>query len=161
VLAGHRTDVRRPLSAIIPGTLALVTAAFAAADLMADRGTGASAAHLTLEIALFVAAACAGAALIGRARAEARRSREEKDLVVRGVSESIERQFEAWHATAAEREVGMLLLKGLSHKEIGQMRETGEATVRQQAFSLYRKANVTGRAELSAYFLEDLLPPVG
>jgi DNA-binding NarL/FixJ family response regulator len=80
--------------------------------------------------------------------------------VVRGVSESIERQFDAWHVTPAEREVGMLLLKGLSHKEIGQMRDTGEATVRQQAFSLYRKANVTGRAELSAYFLEDLLPPL-
>ena len=145
---------------MVPGILALVTAMFAGLDLLADRGTGASGAHLALEIALFIAAASAGAAVIGSARADARRFRAEKDLVVRGVSESIERQFDDWHVTAAEREVGMLLLKGLSHKEIGQMRETGEATVRQQAFSLYRKAKVTGRAELSAYFLEDLLPPL-
>ena len=145
---------------MIPGILALATAAFAAADLLADRGTGASRAHLFLEIALFLAAAFAGWSLIGRARAEARRSRQEKEIVVRGVSESIDRQFVAWGATPAERDVGLLLLKGFSHKEIATMRETGEATVRQQALSLYRKASVTGRAELSAYFLEDLLPPL-
>lgn len=145
---------------MIPGVLALATAVFAAADLLADRGTGASGAHLSLEVALFLAAAIAGWSLIGRARADARRSRQEKEIVVRGVSEGIERQFEAWDLTPAERDVGLLLLKGFSHKEIARMRETGEATVRQQAFSLYRKASVTGRAELSAYFLEDLLPPL-
>ncbi len=159
--ASHRTDVRTLFSGVIPGSLALLTALFAAADLIADRGGGASGGHMALEIALFFAAALAGALLIGRARADARRSREEKDIIVRGVSETIERQFDAWGATPAEREVGILLLKGLSHKEIAQMRETGEATVRQQAFSLYRKAEVAGRAELSAHFLEDLLPPLG
>jgi len=145
---------------MIPGVLALATAAFAAIDLLSDRGSGASGSHVVLEIALFLAAAFAGWTLIGRARAEARRSQKEKESVVRGVSESIERQFDAWGVTPAEREVGMLLLKGLSHKEIAQMRDTGEATVRQQAFSLYRKAQVAGRAELSAHFLEDLLPPL-
>jgi len=160
VLASHRTDARSLFSGLIPGVLALLTAAFAAVDLIADRGTGASAAHLALEIALFVAAAAAGTMLIGRARADARRSAEEKEIIVRGVSESIERQFDAWGATAAEREVGILLLKGLSHKEIAQLRETSEGTVRQQALSLYRKADVSGRADLSASFLEELLPPL-
>lgn len=158
--AGHRTDVSTPFFVVIPGALALITAALTAADLIADRGSGASGAHLALEVALFFAAAICGSMLIGLARAEARRSRQEKDAVVRGVSESIERQFDAWGVSPAEREVGILLLKGLSHKEIAQMRGTGEATVRQQALSLYRKADVTGRAELSASFLEDLLPPL-
>ena len=158
--ASHRTDVRTPFFTMIPGILALATALFAGLDLIADQGSGASPAHLALEVALFFAAAIAGSMLIGRARAEARRSRQEKDAVVRGVSESIERQFDAWGVSPAEREVGILLIKGLSHKEIAQMRGTGEATVRQQALSLYRKADVTGRAELSASFLEDLLPPL-
>ena len=39
------------------------------------------------------------------------------------------------------------------------MRETSERTVRQQSLAVYRKAGLTGRAELSAFFLEDLLAP--
>ena len=40
------------------------------------------------------------------------------------------------------------------------MRATSERTVRAQARSLYSKAGVTGRAALSAFFLEDLLAPI-
>ncbi|MDZ7669889.1 MAG: LuxR C-terminal-related transcriptional regulator [Gammaproteobacteria bacterium] len=61
--------------------------------------------------------------------------------------------------TQAEAVVGLLLLKGLSHKEIGQARNTSERTVREQARALYRKAELSGRAALSAFFLEDLLLP--
>ena len=53
----------------------------------------------------------------------------------------------------------MLLLKGLSHKEIAAIRNVGEATVRQQAGSIYRKAGLEGRRDLAAFFLEDLLGP--
>ena len=35
-------------------------------------------------------------------------------------------------------------------------RRTSEATIRQQAQSVYRKSGLTSRAELAAYFLEDL-----
>jgi DNA-binding NarL/FixJ family response regulator len=59
----------------------------------------------------------------------------------------------------AEREVGLLLLKGLSHKDIAQVRSTTETTIRQQALALYRKSALRSRAELSAFFLEDLLLP--
>ena len=37
------------------------------------------------------------------------------------------------------------------------MRATGEATVRQQARGIYRKAGVEGRHDLAAFFLEDML----
>lgn len=41
-------------------------------------------------------------------------------------------------------------------------RGTSERTARQQALAVYRKAGLAGRAELSAFFLEDLLlPPEG
>jgi DNA-binding NarL/FixJ family response regulator len=56
--------------------------------------------------------------------------------------------------------VALLLLKGLAHKEIADARETSERTVRQQSLAIYRKAGLSGRAELSAFFLEDLLLPV-
>ena len=39
------------------------------------------------------------------------------------------------------------------------MRQTSERTIREQARALYRKSGLSGRAELSAYFLEDLLLP--
>jgi DNA-binding CsgD family transcriptional regulator len=61
--------------------------------------------------------------------------------------------------TAAEREVGLLILKGLSHKEIAALRSTSEATVRQQSQSIYRKADLPGKTAFCAYFLEDLFVP--
>jgi DNA-binding NarL/FixJ family response regulator len=63
--------------------------------------------------------------------------------------------------TEAEREVALLLLKGLSNKEIAAVRAASERTVsREQAQSIYSKAGLTGRATLSAFFLEDLLAPI-
>ena len=65
-----------------------------------------------------------------------------------------------WKLTPAEAEVGVLLLKGLSHRDVAGVRSTSERTVREQARSLYRKASLAGRSELSAFFLEDLLLPM-
>ena len=56
-----------------------------------------------------------------------------------------------------ELSVAMLLLKGLSFKEIASVRSTMEKTVRQQASAIYRKAKVNGRHAFSAWFIEDLL----
>ena len=47
----------------------------------------------------------------------------------------------------------------LSFKEAAAVRDTSERTVREQARSLYKKAGLAGRSELSAFFLEDLLLP--
>ena len=71
----------------------------------------------------------------------------------------MENQFREWGMTAAEREVGLLILKGLNHKQIAALRGTSEATVRQQAQAIYRKAALPGKAAFSAYFLEDLFAP--
>ena len=69
----------------------------------------------------------------------------------------VTRQFSEWMLTASETEVGWLLLKGLSLKEIAIVRSTQEKTVRQQASSIYKKANVSGRHAFSAWFIEDIL----
>ncbi|MEE8498985.1 MAG: hypothetical protein V3S27_00325 [Kiloniellales bacterium] len=76
-----------------------------------------------------------------------------------GLKAGMDTQFHEWDMTAAEREVGLLVLKGLSHKEIAALRATTEATVRQQAQSIYRKSSLPGKTAFSAYFLEDLFAP--
>ncbi|MDG1122680.1 MAG: LuxR C-terminal-related transcriptional regulator [Glaciecola sp.] len=69
----------------------------------------------------------------------------------------IKTQFEEWSLTNTEQQVALLILKGCSLKEIAAVRDTKEATVRQQASSVYSKSNLEGRHEFSAWFLEDFL----
>lgn len=94
------------------------------------------------------------------ARVQGQRWRSEARTLINGLGEAIEAQFSRWNLTEAEREVALLLLKGLSLKEIAAVRASSERTVRAQARALYGKAGVTGRAALSAFFLEDLLAPI-
>jgi DNA-binding CsgD family transcriptional regulator len=74
-----------------------------------------------------------------------------------GLAQEIDDHMTAWKLSAAEKEIGMLLLKGLSLREIAEVRGTSERTVRQQSLAIYSKAAVAGRAELSAFFMEDFL----
>ncbi len=69
----------------------------------------------------------------------------------------IESQFTIWHLSESEKDVALLLIKGLSMKEIAGIRQTHEKTVRQQSTSIYKKSGLTGRQELAAFFLEDML----
>jgi DNA-binding NarL/FixJ family response regulator len=71
----------------------------------------------------------------------------------------IDREFTKWDLTEAERSVALMLLMGLSHREIATRRGTCEGTVRQQALAVYRKAGLSGRSSLSAFFLEELVLP--
>jgi len=96
---------------------------------------------------------------IARAEGEGWRSRVQSHLA--GLKGALDQQFQAWGMTVAEREVGLLILKGLSHKEIAALRATTDATVRQQAQAIYRKAGLPGKTAFSAYFLEDLFVPAG
>jgi DNA-binding CsgD family transcriptional regulator len=94
------------------------------------------------------------------ARVQGERWRAEARTFIDGLGQAIEAQFARWGLTEAEAEVALLLLKGLSLKEVATVRATSERTVRAQARALYGKAGLTGRAALSAFFLEDLLAPI-
>lgn len=94
---------------------------------------------------------------IARAEGDGWRSKVRSHLA--GLKAGMDKQFQEWGMTDAEREVGLLILKGLSHKEIAALRATTEATVRQQAQAIYRKAELPGKTAFSAYFLEDLFAP--
>jgi len=73
----------------------------------------------------------------------------------------MQKQFDVWKLTASEQDVVLGLLKGLSFREVAEIRETREKTVRQQAANVYRKAGVAGRHELAGWFFEDLLQSPG
>ena len=80
---------------------------------------------------------------------------------MRGLGEALDRQFDEWSLTPAEKETALFLLKGLSHKEAARLTGRSERTVRQHAVSVYRKSGLGGRAELAAFFFEDMLLPSG
>ena len=158
-------------------------AAFAALDLAGDLGEGIRLRHALIELAIMLAGAIGLGVLVRRvavlrrreqavratadslardlraSQAEAMRWRAEAHDLVAGLGALIDRQLVRWGLSTAEKEVALLLLKGLSHKEIGAARGVGEATVRQQAAAIYRKAGISGRHDLAAFFLEDLLLP--
>lgn len=172
------TNVEDGAQVALPTALFALIAILVGADLGADALGASAGAHLWLEVPVMVLAA-AGVALLWRrlsfaektvqaldrrldeAHADAARWRQEAHEALRGLGQAIDQQFERWGLTAAEREVGLLLLKGLSHREVAELRGTGEQTVRQQAQTVYRKAGLRGRADLAAFFLEDLLLPPG
>ncbi len=147
-----------------------------AVDTVIDYRQNGSMAAQTFEIIVF-GAALAGIAVHGwqlasarsqserlgrelsETRADAQRWSREAQDVLKGLGAAIDRQFDKWGLSPAERDVALLQLKGLRHKEIADLRKTSERTVRQQALSIYRKAGLSGRTDLAAFFLEDLLLP--
>ena len=96
---------------------------------------------------------------LANTRRESGRWRDAARAHVNGLSQAIAAQFDSWGLTEAEADVAALMLKGLAHKEIAALRQCTEATVRQHATVVYRKSNLTSRAQLTAFFLEDLLQP--
>jgi DNA-binding CsgD family transcriptional regulator len=144
-------------------------------DIVHDYREGVDASHLAIELMLIVASfALIGFLSIGIWR-QTRSNRQLKEELAslsgsppsglppevqaarHGLAEVVQQQFKMWSLTRTEKEVAMLMLKGLSFKEIASVRDTLEKTVRQQASGIYRKAGVNGRHEFSAWFIEDFL----
>ena len=154
-----RTEAVIPLTA----SLLAVIATFSLIDLLLDLGHGASWPHLASEllIVLLSLGAILWLAIRWRAtHAEGRALCRRLDRHRSGVAERIEAQFRVWGLTAAESCIAMLLLKGLSLQQIADSCNRSERTIRQHAIAVYKKSGLAGRAELAAFFMEDLLPPV-
>ena len=76
------------------------------------------------------------------------------------LTQVISDEFERWQLTPGEKEIALLLIKGLSMQEIADIRNVKAKSVRQQSTAIYTKGGVANRYELSAYFIEDLLMPM-
>ena len=92
------------------------------------------------------------------AHAEREKWRSAAQVHIDGLAAAIRQQFAAWRLTPGECDVAILMLKGLSHKESAKVRNSSDATVRQQAAAIYAKSGLANRAGLAAYFLDDLFP---
>jgi DNA-binding NarL/FixJ family response regulator len=97
---------------------------------------------------------------LARSVAQGEHWRVQRQTEIAALGQAIETQLKAWKLSEAEIDIAGLMLKGASLKEIALARDTSEATIRQQAQSIYRKSGLSGRAELSAYFLESLFETV-
>ena len=96
---------------------------------------------------------------VSRLESEGKAWQAQSKKYIEGLSQAIDQQLAQWQLSHSEREVAFLLLKGLSFKEIAEIRNTSEKTARTQSTAIYSKAGLAGRSELAAFFLEDLLPP--
>ena len=162
---------RRFLTAIL--ALIVVLVGF---DLLTDANEGVRWPHLVVELSVAVGAAVGifllmrdsfrkthelvqSREIITKKENEAERWRLESQKYIQGLGIAIDAQLARWSLTPSEKEVALLLLKGLSLKEIADIRKTAEKTVRAQSVGIYAKSGLAGRSELSAFFLEDLLLP--
>jgi len=90
-------------------------------------------------------------------QAAADESRAQLAKIRQGLTAEMDRQFSEWGLSPSETDVARFLVKGLSLKEIAEVRGCSERTARHQALAIYQKAGISGRAELAAYFLEEWL----
>jgi len=143
-------------------TIVLIsTALFFAYDIVADLlDEDENRFHIALEAVVFLAVSLMLARELSRVRQlnktvseqQSRMARLSGDLMI-----VMETQFRQWSLSPSESEVALLLIKGLSMKEISELRDVKEKTVRQQATSIYAKSGYAGRHELVAHFIEDLM----
>lgn len=167
-------DTRKVLWIVLAGSG--LFAVLVAVDLFNDYQSGGSGLHLLVEGTLFVLSGGVFGLVLRQllhTRQEVtllkndlealhqkkERWKQETRQLLSGLSQKIEDQFNQWRLTPAEKEVGFLLLKGISLKEIAEIRQTQLKTVQQQSQSIYQKTGLASRSELAAFFLEDLLPP--
>ena len=144
------------------------------ADVVTDISLGVPTWHIIQECLIVAAAGITAGYLLLVTRGRARQLEQLKETLsqadrqladitaeMRGArrqyGELIHQQFDAWKLTLSEQQVAMLLLKGLTFKEIATVRETREKTVRQQASTIYAKSGLEGRHAFAAWFLEDFL----
>ncbi len=72
------------------------------------------------------------------------------------IGEKIDQQLKQWNLTNSEQDVALLLLKGLAVKDIAELRNSSEKTVRHHCAAIYQKAKLANRNELFSFFLDDI-----
>jgi DNA-binding CsgD family transcriptional regulator len=98
-----------------------------------------------------------GALALRRAR---QRSHEAEAALKRAQSafkDVLEMRFKDWDLTAAERDVALFAIKGYSTQDIAALRGVSDGTVKAQSNAIYRKAGVSGRAQLLSLFIDELV----
>lgn len=98
-----------------------------------------------------------GIALALAASREINRADTARRLTTGQFTQVVNEYFTRLGLTGAETEIAWLLLKGMSLAEVAALRNTASGTVKAQCAAIYRKAGVTGKAQLFSTVVEDVL----
>lgn len=162
----HRpaTNTKKRRAFALAGTIILqaLCALFFIGDVIVDLSTGGRLEDLHLGLEALAAAALIGGVVF--LMLELRRVLERMDEMDSGLKIARGQMlgvmygfFDEWNLTAAERDVAMLILKGLDNEYIANVRNTATGTIRAQATSIYSKSGTHGRTEFVGLFLEELM----
>lgn len=149
------------LRAYFPAVVLVAAAVFFSYDIATDLARGdENLAHVAVESLVFALTAVVLLLEIRRVlslRRQLARDREKLAALSGELFVVMRRAFDDWGLSPSEADVALMLLKGLSMREIAELREVREKTVRTQAASVYAKSGQGGRHELAAYFIGDLI----
>lgn len=98
-----------------------------------------------------------GAVALWRTNSQRSAAEERLRLASAAFMDLLNERFRQWGLTAAEADVALFAIKGLTTAEIAAMRKTSEGTVKAQTNAIYRKAGVSGRPQLLSLFIDDLM----
>jgi DNA-binding CsgD family transcriptional regulator len=144
-----------------PAIILASATAFFAYDIVADLlDDSESLLHILVESIVFLAISTVLLAELRRVSRLKLEVLNERDKTARLSGELLavmRSQFADWGLSPSESEIALLLIKGLSMREISLARQVKEKTVRQQATGVYAKSGYAGRHELVAHFIEDLM----
>jgi len=152
------SSVNRKRLFVLAAALQLACGAALVIDLLSELDE--SLLHLSIEglavVALFVGAAIT---ISGLFRLVQRNEAVEEQLeaATGAFNDVLESHFFRWGLSPSERDVAILLIKGLSTAEIAELRNTRNGTVKAQNAAIYRKAGVSGRAELLGVFIDEIV----
>ncbi len=126
-----------------------------------DFGLGYSAEKLHLGLELF---ASAGLILVFlrmlRKENWLKRTSKKKDWVIQSMKGDfdsfIQKRFDDWKLSKAERDVALLAARGLNIGDIASARHSSDGTVKAQLGSIYRKAGVKNRTQFISELIDEL-----
>ena len=120
-----------------PAIVLAVATLFFAYDIVADLADGSeNLLHVAVESLVFIAISMVLFAELRRVNRLKKEVLQERGKTARFSGEllaAMRSEFEEWGLSTSESEVALLLIKGLSMREISQAREVKEKTIRQQA----------------------------
>lgn len=160
VMEKREETLHKPIAIGVIVALQGVCAIFFVVDVIQDFLQGERDAHFIFEILAnigLVAGMAFGLIYLRhllRRQAEAERA---ISVASGALQDVIEAYFVEWNLTPSEADVARFTIKGFSIAEIANLRGSAEGTIKTHLNSIYRKASVTGRAQLVNLLIEDLM----
>lgn len=156
----RRLTWAKPATIVVALVLEVLAATFFIADSLFELITSPDKRHPLTELPVAVALCIGAFFAIRELKAVLRRSVEQDRalaLASGAFLKVVERQFDLWRLTPAERDVAWLSLKGVDVTEIATLRGAANGTVRAQLARIYNKSGVTSRAQFASLFVDELM----